>query len=212
MALGIESAALGALLVLPLLATPGEPVAHSPVAIPPYRTYRSAKTSSAPQLSRTPVSTVCLQLRPAPIRLPNHPPADGGVAEAPPDIESGPSRVDPMIIGIPDVRTAPLRPAEPHRQTRIRTAKIDAAWLLHRVEPTFPPLARQIRRSGRVELHAIISTDGRVLSLEVVGGDPLFAASALEAVRQWRYKPTYLDGEPVEIDTFITVVYTLEPH
>jgi len=80
------------------------------------------------------------------------------------------------------------------------------------VEPVFPALARQIRRGGKVELHALIATDGSVESLEVVSGEPLFVESALEAVRQWRYKPTYLNGQPVEIDTFITVIYTIEQH
>ena len=61
-----------------------------------------------------------------------------------------------------------------------------------------------------MELHAVIATDGSVQSLEVVSGDPLFVSSALDAVRQWRYRPTYLNGQPVEIDTYITVIYTLQ--
>ncbi|HUE54463.1 MAG TPA: energy transducer TonB [Candidatus Udaeobacter sp.] len=83
--------------------------------------------------------------------------------------------------------------------------------LIHRVEPVYPPLAKQIHKEGRVELRAIIGTDGTIQSLEVISGDPLFLLSAREAVEQWRYKPTYLNGQPVEIDTFITVVY-LMPH
>lgn len=82
--------------------------------------------------------------------------------------------------------------------------------LIHRVEPLYPPLPRQIRREGRVELHAIIATDGSIQSLQVVDGDPLFVQSALDAVRQWRYRPTVLNGQPVEIDTHITVIYTLQ--
>jgi len=60
-----------------------------------------------------------------------------------------------------------------------------------------------------VELHAIIAMDGSVESLEVVSGDPFFLQSALAAVRQWRYRPTTLNGRPVEVDTHITVIYTL---
>jgi len=82
--------------------------------------------------------------------------------------------------------------------------------LIHRVEPVYPPLARQIHRQGRVELRAIISTDGTIQSLEIVSGDPIFLHSAREAVEQWRYKPTILNGQAVEIDTYITVVYTIE--
>jgi len=83
--------------------------------------------------------------------------------------------------------------------------------LIHRVEPVYPTLAKQTRRAGRVELRAIIATDGTIQSLQVVSGDPLFYQSALEAVREWRYRPTVLNGEAVEIDTFITVIYNIDP-
>ena len=81
--------------------------------------------------------------------------------------------------------------------------------LKRRVEPVYPTLAKQIHKEGRVELRAIIGTDGAIKSLQIVSGDPLFYISAKEAVEQWLYKPTVLNGKPVEIDTFITVVYTL---
>jgi periplasmic protein TonB len=81
--------------------------------------------------------------------------------------------------------------------------------LIHRVEPVFPPLARQAGREGRVELHALIDTDGTVRSLQVLEGNPFFFQSALDAVRQWRYKPTFLNGRAVEVDTHITVIYKL---
>lgn len=82
--------------------------------------------------------------------------------------------------------------------------------LIRRVEPSYPPLARQIHREGQVELHAIISTDGTIQSLQIVNGDPLFLQSARDAVLQWRYYPTVLNGQPVEIETYITVIYTLQ--
>ena len=82
--------------------------------------------------------------------------------------------------------------------------------LTTRVEPMYPFLPKQMGRSGKVELRAIIATDGTIQSLQVVSGDPLFYQSALDAVRRWRYRPTYLNGQPVEVDTFITVLYTLQ--
>ena len=82
--------------------------------------------------------------------------------------------------------------------------------LIHRVEPVYPALARQVHREGRVELRAIIGTDGTIQSLQIVAGDPLFQLSAREAVEQWRYRPTILNGQPVEIDTYITVIYTMQ--
>lgn len=83
------------------------------------------------------------------------------------------------------------------------------AQLITRVEPSYPFLAIQTRREGRVELHAVIAADGTIQSLEVISGDPFFIQSALSAVRQWRYKPTVLNGRAIEIDTHITVIYTL---
>ena len=74
---------------------------------------------------------------------------------------------------------------------------IDPAMLVHRVEPVYPTLAKQLGRAGKVELRAVIAADGTIQSLQVVSGDPLFYQSALDAVRQWRYRPTVLNGAPV---------------
>jgi protein TonB len=82
--------------------------------------------------------------------------------------------------------------------------------LIQRVEPIYPPLAWQIHREGHVELRAIIATDGTIQSLQVISGDPLFLQSAVDAVRQWRYHPTILNGQPIEVETYITVIYTLQ--
>ena len=107
--------------------------------------------------------------------------------------------------------TAPPPPPPGGDGTHIlRVTHISAAMLTHRVEPAYPPLARQIGRSGRVELRAIIATDGSIQSLEAVAGDPLFYQSALEAVRQWRYTPTLLNGQQVQVDTYITVIYNVQ--
>jgi periplasmic protein TonB len=86
---------------------------------------------------------------------------------------------------------------------------LDPAMLIHRVEPVYPPLMKQIHRETTVELRAIIANDGSIESLQAVGGDPGFYQSALEAVGQWRYKPTVLNGTAVEVDTQITVIYRL---
>jgi periplasmic protein TonB len=104
--------------------------------------------------------------------------------------------------------TPPPSPAQAPARRSISEG-VQQAMLIRRVEPSYPTLARQLRREGRVELHAIISTDGTVQALEVVSGDPLLIQSALGAVREWRYRPTFLNGQAVEIDTHITVIYTL---
>ena len=95
-------------------------------------------------------------------------------------------------------------------QTRIRQGgAVTAASLINRVQPVYPPLARQTRVSGTVRLHAIISKEGTVQQLEVMSGHPLLVQAALDAVRQWRYRPTLLNGEPVEVDTTIDVIFSL---
>ena len=86
---------------------------------------------------------------------------------------------------------------------------MQAARLVNRVQPMYPPLARQTRISGTVRLHAIIGKNGAVEQLQVVSGHPLLVQSALDAVRQWRYQPTLLNGDPVEVDTEIDVVFSL---
>lgn len=122
----------------------------------------------------------------------------------------------PTRNGIPGGQTdlparvqPPPQPPPPPPQTIRVSAPVQAAMLLHRVDPVYPFFAIQTRREGRVELHAIISTDGTIQSLEVISGDPLLIPSALAAVREWRYRPTILNNQSVSVDTHITVIYTL---
>jgi protein TonB len=96
------------------------------------------------------------------------------------------------------------------QQSRIRQGgNVQAAKLINRVQPSYPPLARQTRIQGTVRLHAIIGKDGTVKELTLESGHPLLVQAALDAVRQWRYQPTLLNGEPVEVDTTIDVIFTL---
>jgi len=81
--------------------------------------------------------------------------------------------------------------------------------LIYRVQPQYPPLARQARVQGIVVLRAVISRDGKIENLQVIGGHPLLVKSAMDAVRQWRYRPYYLNNEPVEVETQVTVNFTL---
>jgi protein TonB len=81
--------------------------------------------------------------------------------------------------------------------------------LKHRVQPRYPQEARDNRIQGTVRLHVVLSTAGKVQQLEIVSGDPILAKAALEAVRQWEYKPMLLNREPVEVDTTVDVVFSL---
>jgi periplasmic protein TonB len=110
------------------------------------------------------------------------------------------------VIGGVGAAPPPPRPTV----TRItRGGNVQAAMLINRVTPMYPPLARQTRISGTVRLHALIAKDGTVQQLEVISGHPLLVQAALDAVKQWRYRPTLLNGEPVEVDTTIDVIFTL---
>jgi protein TonB len=82
--------------------------------------------------------------------------------------------------------------------------------LIHRVEPQYPAIARQIRLEGTVVLNAVISREGKIEQVEVASGPALLARVAQEAVRQWKYRPYLLNGEPVEVETQITVNFVLQ--
>src|SRR5262249_49573407 len=81
--------------------------------------------------------------------------------------------------------------------------------LIQKIEPKYPALAAQARIQGQVLLKAIISKDGDIKELELVSGHPMLAPAALEAVTQWHYRPFLLNGEPVEVETSITVNFQL---
>jgi periplasmic protein TonB len=104
---------------------------------------------------------------------------------------------------------APPRPAA-SEPIRIRQGgNVNPARIVHRVEPTYPPIARQARISGTVELEGVIGIDGHIRELQVLSGHPLLTKAALDAVRQWIYEPTRLNGEPVEVIAPITVHFRL---
>ena len=81
--------------------------------------------------------------------------------------------------------------------------------LIRRVQPDYPPIARSARIQGQVVLAAIISKEGRIENLRVLAGHPMLVRAALEAVSQWRYRPYILNSEPVEVETQITVNFSL---
>ncbi len=89
---------------------------------------------------------------------------------------------------------------------RVRVSQgVTKGLLIYRVEPAYPPLAKQARIQGVVVMTAGIDKGGNVQNLQVVIGHPLLAPAAIEAVKQWRYKPFLLNGQPVEVETTVTV-------
>jgi protein TonB len=111
------------------------------------------------------------------------------------------------LIGSGPAGPPPPKPAGP---SRIRVGgNVEAASLINKVTPIYPPIAKTAHVSGTVVLHAIISKEGTIQELQYVSGPPLLMKSAMDAVKEWRYKPTMLNGDPVEVDTTIDVVFTL---
>jgi len=93
---------------------------------------------------------------------------------------------------------------------RIRISQgVTKGLLIHRVEPAYPPLARAARVQGEVVLSAVIDVNGQITNLQLVSGHPMLVPSAIAAVRAWRYKPYLLNGTPVEVETTITVIFSL---
>jgi protein TonB len=115
------------------------------------------------------------------------------------------------IIGsVPTAAPPPPPPPKAVVPQRIRVGgNVQAANLINQVRPVYPPLAKQARISGVVELSAVIGKDGRVQDLKVIKGHPLLVQAALDAVKNWVYRPTLLNGEPVEVSTTIDVNFTL---
>jgi periplasmic protein TonB len=93
---------------------------------------------------------------------------------------------------------------------RVRVSSgVSSGLLIRKVSPNYPPLARQARIQGTVVLQAQISKDGSIQNLQLISGHPMLAPAAIEAVKQWKYKPYLLNGEPVEVETQVQVNFTL---
>ena len=104
----------------------------------------------------------------------------------------------------------PPPPPKPQTPKRIRVGgQVESAKLIFQPKPEYPPLAKMARIQGTVRLDATISKDGTIEDLKVISGHPLLVRAALDAVQRWRYQPTLLNGEAVEVATEIDVNFTL---
>jgi protein TonB len=223
LAIAFEAALVLAILVWPLV-TPGvlsRQYALTPA--PPYRGGTNA-TSAQPPGNPHPATKphqVAANILLQPPVIPSHVHTSSG-GEAP-VIETGPGSDRPGIPGGPDggldipgttVNNVPIVP--PPVEVRHSSAQLHRsegymeAALIHRVQPLYPVVAKTAHISGTVRLRAIIATNGSVRQLEVLSGNLILAQSAIAAVREWRYRPTRLDGNDVEVETFITVNFVLE--
>jgi protein TonB len=131
--------------------------------------------------------------------------ADGVVGGIPGGVTGG--KFGGTLGGIANLGApAAAAASTPAHAQRVRTSDgLDGGLLVHKVMPSYPSSARQAHVSGSVVLQAIISKDGRIEDLRVVQGDPLLTSAAMDAVKQWLYKPYLLNGQPVEVETIITI-------
>jgi periplasmic protein TonB len=120
---------------------------------------------------------------------------------------TGKSRIGVFNSIAPAVEVAPPPPPAPSHPLRI--SHWSEGNLIYRVQPIYPPLARQARIQGPVELRAIISKEGTIENLVVLRGHPMLVPAAIDAVRRWRYRPYLLNSEPIEVETEITVNFVL---
>jgi protein TonB len=214
--------ALGILILIPLIYTealPKQQLMTFLVAPPPPPPPPPPPAAAAPIRAMKPVSEMVNgQLR-TPTRIPEkvqmikeeEPPpvvssASGVVGGIPGGVPGG--QMGGVIGGIISSTKVAVPVAVVPQRVRVSQG-VSEGLLLHKVTPTYPPLARQARIQGSVVLQAVISKNGVIENLHLVQGHPMLAPAAIEAVKQWKYKPYFLNGEPVEVETVITVNFTL---
>jgi len=213
LSVALQGLVIAAIVLLPLFGKPARIALANVTPLPPYYSRPAPRPGTDVQPEpRRPDNTCrfCAPRSISPVIVLHDPPrADDGQGEPRFDGIEIPGAMAPPLDARPSTAPPPPR-TEVERPRVVHMTHIDQAMLTHRVEPVYPTLARQIGRSGRVELRAIIAADGTIQSLEAVAGDPIFYPSALEAVRQWRYTPTLLNGQQVQVDTYITVIYNAQ--
>lgn len=215
---GLQAVAVVVLLILPLLRPTGVPLLRqlsTPISLGQPQTRPAASTphpGANPAASRNPADLVWRQ----PSRIPNHI-AEAGDDAVPPIAGSGAYIPGMSTAGGPGgvldalgTAARPVLPAAPQPVAHaIRLSHMSEGDLMRKVLPSYPPLARSARIQGTVVLQAMISKLGTIENLRLLSGHPMLAPAAIEAVRQWRYRPYILNNEPVEVETQITVNFSL---
>jgi periplasmic protein TonB len=217
----LQAIAVGVLLLIPLFYGEHLPMVHPflslavPLSQPPApRPAESAATAPSTQHSLlTPrifhPQTSSAALNSTPVMIDAGAPSIG-VVGAPIGVPA--STALPRIIDVappPAREPAPAVVTKPSEKPVQVGGDVQSAKLLKKVVPQYPPLARAARVSGTVYLVGIIAKDGTIQQLQVVSGNPLLIPAAVNAVRQWIYRPTLLDGETVEVIAPIDVIFTL---
>jgi len=225
-----QMAMIGLAILIPLAGTDALPHRLSWVSLPeppralPHRPAQAqAKPASVVPPQLTPKGLVlptAIPQKAAIIEDPDFMPAVSDAAGVPGGFGNSTGSGNAVIDGLLSAGSAqPLPPAPVVRQTapppapptRIKLGGlVEQSKLISGPRPVYPPLAREARIEGTVRLEAVISRDGTILNLRAVSGHPLLIPAALAAVRQWVFRPTSLNGDPVEVATEIEVHFTLQ--
>jgi protein TonB len=218
---GLQIALVGVLVLIPLLFTealpktqlmtflvapPPPPPPPPPPAATPIKVVKIIQTDIVNGQLRTPtkipekVQMIKEEEAPPPVST------MAGVVGGVPGAAGG--QMGGVIGGI--INSTPIAVPKVATPQRVRVSQgVTQGLLLRKIQPNYPPLARQARIQGSVLLQAEISKDGSIQNLRLISGHPMLAPAAIEAVKQWKYKPYILNGEPVEVETQITVNFTL---
>jgi periplasmic protein TonB len=209
----LQSLLIGALVLIPLIYTEALPkamlstfvVAPPPPPPPPIAAVKVKQVKLAQVIKTNPVTPTFIPKKievekdqAAPDVAPSA--QDNGIPGGTGDVLGG-------IAGNGPVMPPPPKPQTPQRVTL--GGQVEAAKLINKVPPQYPEVARSAHVTGTVVLRAVISKSGGIEQLQLVSGPPLLAKAAMDAVTQWRYRPTVLNGQPVEVDTTINVVFSL---
>lgn len=214
---GLQMLGVAVLLTLPLIYTEGLPKMHllsmsAPIGPPPGRP-ASERHSSAPR----PQSNFREGILVAPEAVPANvitAVESTSLQDLPPCavcVLGGTGAISTAnpIFGSTGIAPAILPPPPPPTAHPPRISHIMEGNLIYRVQPIYPTLARSARIQGQVLLRAIISRTGTIENLQTISGHPMLVGAAVDAVRQWRYRPYILNGEPVEVETQVTVNFSL---
>jgi protein TonB len=215
---GLQSLVVGVLLLLPILRPSGLPLFHQlsrPISLgQPMGDPAPVRPRPSPEFVASRPSIFIFR-SPSPIPSGIHPTADGGQLPV-----TGPGAYMPGVPangskdGISNLFGGGTRPvipvtAAPAVAHTIRLSHMSEGDLIRKVQPNYPALARSARIQGAVLLQAVIGQQGNIENLRVMSGHPMLVQAALDAVKQWAYRPYMLNGEPVEVETQITVNFSL---
>ncbi|HEV2729872.1 MAG TPA: energy transducer TonB [Terriglobales bacterium] len=199
----------------PVASTPAQQTSEAPTQQPEEISLepdaKPALAKPTPVVVKTPpASKEATQVKPAPIVIKNDFSAPKSeAAMLPPVPPSIPSAPDTSAVA--SIVNSPVHVPNPVRETQTLKVSqgVSQGMLIKRVQPVYPSSAKQMRLEGTVQLMASITKDGRISSVKQLSGDAILGRAAIDAVRQWKYKPYFLNGEPVEIQTQITVNFKL---